>query len=87
MKPIKFPEQNIVWAEDQPEYQPLPAFTDAQHTVSLWALTWRERFKIFWTGRLWLTQLNYRSALQPQLPSIDTPFTPGRVDDRVEAQP
>lgn len=25
MRPVKFPGHNVVFAEDQPEYQPLPA--------------------------------------------------------------
>ena len=27
MKPIEFPEQTTVWAENQPPYLPLPAYT------------------------------------------------------------
>lgn len=74
MKPTPFPEQNIVWAEDQPEYLPLPAYTDERYTVSCWALTWRERVQLLFTGRLWLLQLNYGRPLQPQRPSVESPF-------------
>lgn len=74
MKPIEFPEQTQVWAKNQPPYLPLPAYTDERETISLWTLTWRERFKVLFTGRLWLRQLNFGSALQPQAPSVDRPF-------------
>ena len=74
MTPIEFPEQTIVWAKDQPEYQPLPAYTDERQTISCWALTWRERIRVLWTGRLWLRQLNFGGALQPQLPEVVSPF-------------
>ena len=66
MKPIQFPEQTMVWAENQPPYLPLPAYTDDRETISLWALTWRERIRALFTGRLWLRQLNFGAALQPQ---------------------
>lgn len=74
MKPVEFPEHNVVFAKDQPEYLPLPAFTDERHCVSCWSLTWRERLALLFTGRLWLTQLNFGGPLQPQLPSVESPF-------------
>ena len=74
MKPIKFPEQTMVWAENQPPYLPLPAYSNDQETISLWALTWRERLRILFTGRLWLRQLNFGRSLQPQKPSLESPF-------------
>lgn len=74
MKPIEFPEQTQVWAKDQPPYLPLPAYSNERETISLWALTWRERLKLLFTGRLWLRQLNFGSALQPQAPTVHNPF-------------
>lgn len=74
MKPIAFPEQNIVWAKDQKEYLPLPAYTDTTQTISCWSFSWRERLSVLLRGRLWLRQLNFQAPLQPQLPSTDTPF-------------
>jgi hypothetical protein len=74
MKPIEFPEQTVVWAKNQPEYEPLPAYTDEQETISLWKLTWRERLHVLFTGKLWLRQLNFGSPLQPQLPSTVSPW-------------
>lgn len=75
MKPIEFPEQTMVWAKDQPPYRPLPAYLDAEQTISCWRLTWRERLTLLFSGRLWLRQMNFGAALQPQLPSIESPFT------------
>jgi len=76
MKPIEFPEQTIVWAKDQPPYLPLPAYTDEQETISCWRLTWRERLTVLLRGRLWLCQMNFGSALQPQAPTVESPFQP-----------
>lgn len=74
MEPIEFPEQTIVWAKNQPPYLPLPAYTNERETISCWRLTWHERVRVLWTGKLWLRQLNFGQALQPQAPSIETPF-------------
>lgn len=74
MTPTEFPEQTIVWAKNQPPYLPLPAYTDERETISCWYLTWRERIKVLMAGRLWLRQLNFGAALQPQVPCVDSPF-------------
>lgn len=74
MKPIEFSEQNIVWAKNQKEYQALPAFTDERQTVSCWKLNWYERLKLLITGNLWLHQMNFGEALQPQYITVDKPF-------------
>ena len=74
MTPVEFPEQNTTFAKDQPEYLPLPAFTDGTHVVSCWRLTWRERLRLLFGGRLWLMQMTFGGPLQPQLPSIDSPL-------------
>jgi hypothetical protein len=74
MKPIKFPEHNTVWAKDQTPYLPLPAYTDEQITVTRWSFSWLERFAVLFTGKMWLSQLNLGAPLQPQKPSIESPF-------------
>ena len=74
MNPVEFPQQTIVWAKNQPPYLPLPAYTDDKQTISCWSLTLKERIKVLLFGRLWLRQMNFGEALQPQAPSIDSPF-------------
>lgn len=80
MIPVQFPEAMVTLAKDQPEYQPLPVHitNDAPYytTTSCWQLSWKERFKAFWTGRVWLQQLTFAKPLQPQRPSIDKPELP-----------
>ena len=76
MKPIEFPEQNCVYAKDQPEYLPLPVHkTEDGMVISCWALTWRERLRVLLTGKMWWSVLTFNHPLQPQLPSVDRPFT------------
>lgn len=74
MTPIEFAEQTIVWAKNQPPYLPLPAYTNEQETISCWKLTWRERFQVLFSGKLWLRQMNFNQPLQPQAPSVQSPF-------------
>jgi hypothetical protein len=76
VKPVRFPEQNVVYAKDQPEYLPLPALRgpSPEHVVvSRWAFSWRERLKILVFGKMWLSSLTFGGALQPLLPEVDRP--------------
>jgi hypothetical protein len=84
MTPIEFPEQTIVWAKNQPPYLPLPAYTDDTQTISCWSLTWGERLAVLFKGRLWLRQMNFGAALQPQSPSVETPFVQPVSADAVD---
>ena len=68
MKPINFPEQNVVYAENQPEYLPLPALkanTPQGEVVSCWKLSFKERVRILFTGRLWVCLLSFNRPLTP----------------------
>lgn len=74
MKPVTFPDVTVTLAKDQPPYVPLPAFMDEEQTITCWQVSWRERMQLLVTGRLWLAQLNFGRPLQPQLPSVKSPF-------------
>lgn len=68
MKPIAFPEQNQVFGKDQPQYQPLPGFLDAGpkgEFVSCWELSFKERLRILFTGKLWVCLLTFHNPLTP----------------------
>lgn len=74
MKPIEFPEQNVVYAKDQPEYQPLPAFKSDAPTgevVSCWKLSFTERLKILFTGKMWLCLLSFNGPLTPSYMAVN----------------
>lgn len=76
MTPIDFPQSNMVLGKGQDQYLDLPAHFDIDETVvtSCWKLTWAERLKLLWTGKLWFQQLTFGAPLQPQLPRTDNPF-------------
>jgi hypothetical protein len=75
MKPITFKESNIVFAKDQPEYLPLPAYkNDKGDVISLWKFNFFERIKILFIGKIWFHVLTFNHPLQPQRPTLDYPF-------------
>jgi len=84
MQPVEFPQQNRVWAKDQPQYRPLPAYSNERETISCWRLTLRERFHLLFGGRLWLRQCNFGGPLQPQLLTVASPF--GRTEETNDAE-
>jgi len=73
MKPVTFKDQNIVYAEDQPEYTPLPALrinNPAGDVVTCWRLSFLERVEILFTGRIWLSMKSFHKKLTPIWMSI-----------------
>ena len=77
MKIIEFPEQTTVYAKDQPNYLPLPAYrfsgTDGR-IACVWSLTWLERLHVLFTGRIWQQILTFNKPLQPQLLTVEKPI-------------
>jgi len=76
MKPIKFKEQNVVFAKNQPPYLPLPAFRDGVHggrIIHCWKLSVIERIKIFFTGKLWIYVRTFNKP-HPIKPMVENPF-------------
>jgi hypothetical protein len=74
MKPIKFPEVNITYAENQPEYNPLPGFkadTSNGEFVFCMKLSFKERIKLLITGKLWCTLLTFNKPLTPSFFSVN----------------
>lgn len=68
MKPIHFPESNAVYAKDQPEYIPLPVFksdTPEGQCISCWQLSFTERLRILFTGKLWVSLMTFHKPLTP----------------------
>jgi hypothetical protein len=70
MRPIKFKEQNVTYAENQPEYLPLPAFKSNDpmgQVISCWKLSFMERVRILFTGKLWVCLASFNKPLTPSL--------------------
>lgn len=75
MKPIEFKEQNIVFAKDQPEYLPLPAHKVVNdpkgQVIFCQYLSFRERIKLLFTGKVWVCLLSFNAALTPSFLTVD----------------
>jgi hypothetical protein len=73
---IEFPEQNRVYAKDQPQYRPLPCFThgDEEGRITCcWKFNFWARLKILFTGKIWHQVLTFHGPLQPQLLLVEKP--------------
>jgi len=77
MELVEFPEQTVVIAKHQPEYNNLPAhrFSDDKEgrIACCWELTWRERLRVLFTGHIWHQILTFEGPVQPQILSVEEP--------------
>jgi len=81
MQLVEFPEQTVVYAKDQPEYNPLPAHrvpgSDTGEIICCWKLSWRERLRVLWRGVVWHHILTFHQPLQPQRLAAEKPSMGG----------
>jgi len=82
MKLIEFKEQTTVFAKDQKQYNPLPCHKFESNTLEgihegriacVWKLTFIERIKVLFTGKIWHQILTFNNPLQPQLLTVEKP--------------
>lgn len=72
MKPIEFKGQNVIFAKDQPEYQPLPALRMPDgEVITCWEFTEEELQKVLKNKCIYLSQLTFNQPLQPILPMAE----------------
>lgn len=74
MKSVKFKDANVTFAENQDEYNQLPALRlyDKNDTIiTCVGLSFKERLKVLFTGRIWMSEMNFRRALTPRFFSVD----------------
>ena len=83
MIPITFDEKNVVFAKNQPQYIPLPAYKDdAGLVITKWKASFLERIEFLITGTLWLRVLTFNQLLQPLLLETRYPFKKKNHDQR-----
>jgi hypothetical protein len=76
VKPIKFKGCNCVYAENQPEYLPLPSLKKVGvegEVISCWQMSWRELFRVIFTRRIYLAVWTFNKSLQPQRIFVTNP--------------
>lgn len=84
MKPVKFPEANACLGAPpgmEKEVEPLHVYRDGTYHISVWTLSWSERLRVLFTGKVWLWVM--MAHTQPQV-SIDVrdPWTK-KVESRI----
>lgn len=82
MKPIKFKHQNVTYAENQPEYLPLPALKFEDGTViSCWKMSLSDRIRVLFSGKVWLSLSSFNTPLTPSMLAADRKELYTHVDD------
>ena len=74
MKPIEFKHHNVIYAKDQKEYRNLPALkldSPQGEVISCWKLSFFERLKVLFTGKVWNSQFTFNKALAPTALSVN----------------
>ena len=77
MTPIEFKGQTLVLRKpagmSDEECSPLPIARLDDTCVSCWRMSWRERLKVLWTGRVWLGVLSGQTQ-PPVYVTVERPF-------------
>ena len=77
MKPANFPEANKVLTappSHEDDVQDLHVWSDGEHCVSCWKMSWRDRIRILFTGTVWFWAMGHTpppvvlEAEAPKLP-------------------
>ena len=87
MKPVKFKHQNVIFAENQPEYLQLPALklnTKEAEVISCWKLSFKERIKVLIFGRIWMSLVSFNKPLTPSFLSTNRKDMYSHPDDLVK---
>lgn len=74
MKAKEFKHQNVVFAKDQQEYLPLPALKigdENGNVVFCMGMSFRERLKVLFTGKVWVNLLTFNKPLTPSFLSVN----------------
>lgn len=90
MKPITFPEANVVFAKDQPEYLPLPAFQVPDdpngQVITRWELSEAELAEIQETKSIVISVYTFNNPLQPLLPYVGVSSFPPAPETKEEPE-
>lgn len=73
-----FPERNVIVAKHQPQYVPMLAHHSVRDglVICCWRLSWHERVRLLFTGRIWHSILTFNQPLQPQKLELVKPDMP-----------
>jgi len=73
--PVPFKEQTCVYAKNQKEYLPLPAFREKDgRVICCWKIGFFNKVKLLFTGKIWASLWTFNNPLQPLAIMTDKPF-------------
>lgn len=84
MKPIHFKDVNKVYAKDQPQYQPLPVLYLEENdgeAIACWGMSWKERIKCLFTGKVWVSLMTFGKPLTPSYVTVNRKEVYSHTDD------
>lgn len=70
----EFKEQNVIYGENQEQYQNLPAYVDEKCSTFNFELDDEEIKQVIETGEIFISVMNFNQPLQPIGPSVKNPF-------------
>ncbi len=74
MTPRKFEEANIFYPAVSGVYEECHAHNSMDGTITIsWKLTWKEKFRLLFTGVIWHQILVYKMQMQPQRLTTEKP--------------
>lgn len=62
---------DVIFGAEQPQYLPLPAWTDGEQVIERWHLSWLDRLRAFLGGDLFVHVLTFGHPIQPIIVSFD----------------
>lgn len=68
-----YEDSEVIYAEHQPQYNPLPALPVGDYIITRWKLSLRERIRALFIGDLYLTVKTFNNPLQPIKMSLIKP--------------
>lgn len=74
MTPIHFPQANKTFVSANADS--LPAHAEGVLVTSCWHLTWRERLRLLWSGRLWAQTTSPMLGIDLVQPTLRQPQSP-----------
>lgn len=82
MKSVQFPEQTVVIAKDQPQYNPLPAHVANGVVTSCWEPDAEDIKRLALYGKLYVSQVTFGEPLQPL--AVQTVFDPPKLSQTIQ---
>ena len=86
MKAKEFKHQNVVFAENQPEYTPLPALkikSKQGEVVFCMGLSFYERLRVLIFGEIWVSLMTFNNPLTPSFHSTIRKDVYSHPDDNI----